>query len=70
MGHKLLFVMGIVVAHGAIAVALASEHRSTRRSGVVSTCVRAPERPLHIAPPREVLAYAVTPDLEGGVGHP
>jgi hypothetical protein len=69
MGHKLLFVMGIVVAHGALAAGLASEDGSPRRSRVVSTCIRAPEKPLHIAPPRELLAYAVTPASAHGAGH-
>ena len=70
MGRKLLFLMGIVIAHGALAAGLASEDGSTPRSGAVTSCVRAPDKPLHIAPPRELLAYAVLPGLDEEVGHP
>ena len=70
MGRKLLFLVGIVIAHGALAAGLASEDGSIPRSGVVTSCVRAPEKPLHIAPPRELLAYAVLPNRDSGVSHP
>jgi hypothetical protein len=60
MGHKLLFVMGIVVAHGALAAGLASQDGSRPRTPVITTCVKTPVKPLHIAPPRELLAYALT----------
>jgi hypothetical protein len=59
MGHKLLFVMGIVVAHGALAAGLASD-RATPRAVTVTTCVKSPDEPLHISPPLELLAYAMT----------
>jgi hypothetical protein len=71
MGHKFLFVMGIVMAHGALAAGLASEDGSIRRGSVASTCVRAPMKPLHISPPRELLAYAVLPThADSGVMRP
>jgi hypothetical protein len=69
MGHKLLFVMSIIVAHGVLAVVLASEDGSGERRAVVSTCVRAPAKPLHISPPRELLAYAV-PHVKEEMMHP
>jgi hypothetical protein len=70
MGHKLLFVLGIVLAHGALAAGLASEDGSPPRKAVVSTCVRAPVMPLHISPPKELLAYAIsTADYERKVMH-
>ncbi len=72
MKHKFLFVLGIVAAHGALAAGLASQDGSTPpRSARVATCVRAPSAPLHISPPRELLAYAVpAADLEIEVMHP
>jgi hypothetical protein len=70
MGRKLLFLLGIVIAHGALAAGLASEDGSAPRSGVATVCVGAPEKPLHIAPPRELLAYAVLPRLDSEVSHP
>ncbi len=72
MRHKLLFLLGIVVAHGALAAGLASQDGSTpARTPRVATCVRAPSAPLHISPPRELLAYAVpAADLDNEVMHP
>jgi hypothetical protein len=70
MGHKFLFVMGIVVAHGALAAVLASEDGTDVRRPARSTCVRAPAAPLHISPPRELLAYAVVPIVKEEMMHP
>jgi hypothetical protein len=62
MGPKLLFIFGIVVAHGALAAGWMAQEAPKHRAAVVSTCARTPPaRPLHIAPPKELLAYAVTP---------
>jgi hypothetical protein len=61
MGSKLLFLMGIVAAHGAVAAGWVSQDAPRQRQAVVSTCARAPSQPLHISPPRELLAYAVSP---------
>jgi hypothetical protein len=63
MGPKLLFGLGIVLAHGAMAagwlVSAAPEIQSTR----VSTCTQLPPaQPLDFTPQRELLAYAVTPE--------
>ena len=57
MGSKLLFVFGIVVAHGALAAGWMAQETPTSRNAVLSTCARQlPTKPLHIAPARELLA--------------
>ena len=61
MGPKLLFVLGIVLAHGALAAGWMAQEAPRHREAVVTACTRLPAAPLHIAPPRELLAYAVTP---------
>jgi hypothetical protein len=61
MGPKLLFVLGIVLAHGALAAGWMAQDAPRHRAAVVSTCARAPSQPLHFAPPRELLAFAVIP---------
>jgi hypothetical protein len=71
MARKLLFLMGIIAAHGALAAGLASGSSSPRAAKVSDTCVQPPEAPLHFAPPRELLAYVVAPHSgESEVGHP
>ena len=60
MGPKLLFVVGIVLAHGALAAGWVAQEAPRHRAAIVSTCTRPPSPPLHIAPQRELLAYAVT----------
>jgi hypothetical protein len=60
MGPKLLFVVGIVLAHGALAAGWMAQEAPRHRAAVVSSCTRAPSQPLHFAPPRELLAHAVT----------
>jgi hypothetical protein len=61
MGPKLLFVVGIILAHGALAAGWVAQEAPRHRAAVVSSCIRAPARPLHIAPAKELLAHAVTP---------
>ncbi len=62
MGPKLLFLIGIVAAHGAVAAGWLAQDSPKHRQPVMSTCARgAPSQPLHISPPRELFAYAVTP---------
>jgi len=64
MGPKLLFVLGIVVAHGAVAAGWMAQDAPKHRQAVASTCARmTPSQPLHISPPRELLAYADTKAL-------
>jgi hypothetical protein len=60
MGPKLLFVVGIVLAHGALAAGWVAKEAPRHREAVVTTCTRLPSQPLHIAPPRELLAFVVT----------
>ena len=55
MGPKLLFVIGIVVAHGCLAASLVNDEPPKQRASI-STCVRAPSVLPHYAPPRELLA--------------
>jgi hypothetical protein len=61
MGPKLLFLLGIVLAHGALAAGWMAQEAPKHRAAVVTSCTRLPSQPVHIAPPRELLAYAVTP---------
>jgi hypothetical protein len=62
MGPKLLFVMGIVLAHGAVAAGWMAQDAPRHREAVVSSCTRAPVPTLRIAPPRELLAQAAGPE--------
>ena len=61
MGPKLLFVLGIILAHGALAAGWVAKETPRHRAAVITTCSRPPSQPLHIAPPKELLAYAVMP---------
>jgi hypothetical protein len=71
MARKFLFLMGIVAAHGALAVGLTSESQVPRQVVRTDTCEGSADAPLHYAPPRELLAFVVAPDPSGaGVGHP
>jgi hypothetical protein len=67
MGPKLLFVLGIVVAHGALAASWVAQEAPRHRMAVITSCSQIPTEPLHIAPPqREMLAYAVMPVNSAG----
>ena len=61
MGPKLLFVLGIVLAHGALAAGWVAQEAPRHRAAVVSSCTRAPSETLHFSPPRELLAFAALP---------
>jgi hypothetical protein len=61
MGLKLLFLLGIVAAHGAVAAGFSTQDGSARRTPS-RTCVRTPAPAPHFEQPRELLAYAVRPD--------
>ena len=63
MRAKLLFIVGIIVAHGALAAGLVSEDPPKQRNAV-ATCVRAPDALPHISPQRELLAMAEVPIVE------
>jgi hypothetical protein len=66
MGPRLLFVLGIILAHGALAAGWVAQETPRHRAALVSSCTRMPTAPLHIAPPRELLAYAATSSSPGG----
>ena len=63
MGPKLLFVIGIIVAHGALAAGLVNEDPPKQRIAVAS-CVRTQDAFPHIAPRRELLAMADIPIID------
>jgi hypothetical protein len=63
MGPKLLFILGIVVAHGAVAASLVRQEAPKQRESV-ATCVRAPQALPYISPKRELLAMADIPIVE------
>jgi len=57
MGPKLLFVLGIVLAHGALAAGWVRQEGPKQRTAI-ATCVQAPDTLPHFEPPRELLARA------------
>jgi len=63
MGTKLLFVLGIVVAHGALAAGWVHQDAPKPRSSI-ATCVQAPDSLPSFAPPKELLAMAEIPIAE------
>ena len=58
MGPKLLFVMGIVVAHGALGAAWVRQEAPQPRPAM-ATCVNVPNPLPFIQPQRELLAHVV-----------
>lgn len=70
MGPKLLFIFGIVLAHGALAAGWVAQDAPRHRAALVSSCIQQPSAPLRIEPRRELLAYAVTlANAEAQVSH-
>jgi hypothetical protein len=63
MGHKLLFVMGIVVAHGVLGAVWVRQEGAKERN-TLATCVNAPLPMPNFQPQRELLAMRV-----GSVNH-
>ena len=59
MGPKLLFIFGIVLAHGALAAGWMAQDAPRHRAAVISSCTQLPTEPLRIEPQREMLAYVV-----------
>ena len=55
MGPKSLFIVGIVLAHGALAAGLAHQEGPKQRASI-ATCVNEPVNAPHFEPPRELLA--------------
>jgi len=58
MGPKLLFVMGIVLAHGVVGAIWVRQEAPHSRSAV-STCVNTPLPMPYFQPQRELLAHVV-----------
>ena len=59
MGPKLLFVLGIVLAHGVVAAAWLKQEAPQSRNPT-SSCVNAPLPMPYFQPQRELLAHVVT----------
>jgi hypothetical protein len=70
MGSKLLFLFGILLAHGALAAGWVAQEAPRHRAALVSSCPQPSTAPLHISPRAEMFAYAVSPADETGVLHP
>jgi hypothetical protein len=65
MGPKLLFGLGIVLAHGAMAAGWLAREAPQSQARVVSTCTHLPPAQLpHFTPPGELLAQAAMPVVE------
>lgn len=60
MGPKLLFLLGIVVTHGAVGAALLGEERPQARPASTS-CAPSPTPIPHFSQRRELLAMLVVP---------
>jgi hypothetical protein len=69
MGPKLLFVLGIIVAHGALAAGWVHQDAPKQRTSI-ATCVQAPDTLPHFEPPKELLARAEIPIAELRVMQP
>ena len=63
MGPKLLFIVGIIAAHGALAASWLHQDAPKQRAAIAS-CVQTPDTFPSFAPPRELLAMAEIPDVE------
>jgi len=66
MGPKLLFVVGIILAHGALAAGWMAREPPRQRVSI-GTCVRTPATPNalpHYSAPRELLARAEIPTID------
>jgi hypothetical protein len=65
MKSKLLFILGIVLAHGAVGAALSHDLSSPQREVAALTCAHTPTAEPYFAPQRELLAMAVFPAHAG-----
>lgn len=59
MGPKLLFILGIVAAHSALAAALVQQEAPRQRVAAASGCVNAPDTALPDFTPRSEIYAAV-----------
>jgi hypothetical protein len=64
-----LFVVGIIVAHGALAAGWVHEEAPKQRASV-ATCVRTPDALPNITPQRELYAMAVIPPADDEARRP
>jgi hypothetical protein len=69
MGPKLLFLVGIIVAHGALAAGWVSQEGPMHRNPI-ATCVQTPTTTPHFEAPRELLAMTDIPIAELRVQQP
>jgi len=69
MKSKLLFIFGIVVAHGAVGAGLMHDI-SSPRGPVALSCATLPTADPYFAPPRELLALVSVPLNAGEVMQP
>jgi len=69
MGAKLLFIVGIIVAHGALAAGWV-HHETPMQRAIVGSCVHMPGTLPNIAPAREIYAMAVVPIANHEVSQP
>jgi len=69
MGPKILFVLGIIVAHGALAAGWVHQDGPRQRASM-ATCVQAPDSMPNFTPPRELFAAAEISVAETGVLQP
>jgi hypothetical protein len=69
MGPKLLIILGIIAAHGALAASWARQDAPKHRAPI-TTCVQAPEDLPNFEPPLELLARADTSVAELTVPQP
>ena len=63
MGPKLLFVMGIVLAHGALAAGWMAQDAPKQRAAVITSCTRFQSEPLNLTPQRELMAYVSSTEI-------
>jgi hypothetical protein len=70
MTSKLLFIFGIVLAHGAVAAGLMHDQTAADRQEVALTCSAVPTAAPYFSPPRELLAMTVIPPTAGDVTRP
>jgi hypothetical protein len=69
MCPKLLFIVGIIAAHGALAAGWVHQDAPKPRTSI-STCIQAPDSLPHFASPRELLARTDASFVDVGVLQP
>jgi hypothetical protein len=71
MGSKLLFILGIVAAHSALAAALVQHETPPARVGIANACVNTPDTALPDYTPRaEIYAAVMRAEYLGEVLQP